>query len=218
MNQTNCTYLIIEDHKMLASLIEKQILTVEGVGIVLSAKSANEAIKCFKQNYIDFVLLDLILPDMDGMTLIPKFKEINSNVKIIVLSAETNVSIIRKVMKLGINAFVSKMNNEEDLFNAINSVKLGKRFVSDNILELLLNEEEKIEIREIVYENKILTNRELEVLSYIANELTSNQIADLLCISRHTVETHKRRMMQKLKVTNTAGLIKIAFEKGFLDN
>lgn len=216
MTKSNQTYLIIEDHQMLASLIEKQLHTFENVGEVLQVKSGAEALKSFKSNYVDFVLLDLFLPDMDGMTLIPKFKEINGRTKIIVISAETHVTIVKKVVKLGIDAFVSKMNNENELLNAINSVKEGKRFISDNILELLINEDEIIKSDDTSIEKKFLTKREIEVLEYIADEMTSKQIADLLVISRHTVETHKRRMMQKLKVTNTAGLIKVAYEKKLL--
>lgn len=216
MTKSNQTYLIIEDHQMLASLIEKQLHTFENVGEVLQVKSGAEALKSFKSNYVDFVLLDLFLPDMDGMTLIPKFKEINGSTKIIVISAETHVTIVKKVVKLGIDAYVSKMNNENELLNAINSVKEGKRFISDNILELLINEDEIIKSDDTSIEKKFLTKREIEVLEYIADEMTSKQIADLLVISRHTVETHKRRMMQKLKVTNTAGLIKVAYEKKLL--
>lgn len=216
MNHANLTYLIIEDHLMLASLIEKQINAYEGEGKVIQAKTANEALQFFKKNYVDFVLLDLLLPDMDGITLIPKFKEINCDVKIIVITAETHISTIKKVLKLKIDAYVSKMNKENELINAVNAVKEGKRFISDNILDLLFNDDVKSETPVEIKEQDFLTKREFEILGYIADEMTTKQIADLLLISRHTVETHKRRMMQKMKVTNTAGLIKVAYEKELL--
>jgi DNA-binding NarL/FixJ family response regulator len=217
MNALNQTFLLIEDQVMLASLIERQVHAIKGVDNVIVAKTGEEALKLFKSNYIDFVLLDLMLPDMDGMNLIPKFKEINGRSEIIVISAETDVAIIKKVAKLGIGAFVSKMRNENELINAILSVRQGKRFFSDNILDLLLNEDKAPVRHEAPYIQKVLTKREIEVLGYIADEMTSKQIADLLLVSRHTVETHKRRMMQKLKVTNTAGLIKVAYEKNILN-
>ncbi len=207
-------YLIIEDHLMLSSLIERQLESIVDIGTIYRVKNGNEALKCFKANYIDFVLLDLLLPDMEGMHLIPKFKEINSNVKIIVISAESDVIKIKNVAKLGIDAYVSKMNNDQQILKAIKSVKNNKRFISDDILELLFNDDHVEVIPTTI--PKFLTKREVEILEYIAEEMTSKQIADLLLISRHTVKTHKRRMMQKMKVTNTAGLIKVAYDKQLL--
>jgi len=200
---------------MLSSLIEKQIEGVQDVGTIYRVKNGAEALKCFKENYIDFVLLDLLLPDMEGMHLIPKFKEINGNTKIIVVSAESDITKIKNVAKLGIDAYVSKMNNDQQILKAIKSVKNNKRFISDDILELLINDDPS-DNTPTTNIQKFLTKREVEILEYIAQEMTSRQIADLLLISRHTVETHKRRMMQKLKVTNTAGLIKAAYDKQLL--
>ncbi len=154
---------------------------------------------------------------MEGIHLIPKFKEINSNTKIIIISAEEDISKIKNVAKLGIDAYISKMNDDQQVLKAINSVKNGKRFISDDILELLFNHD-NAEAIPLTNTQKFLTKREVEILEYIAEEMTSKQIADLLLISRHTVETHKRRMMQKLKVSNTAGLIKVAYEKQILIN
>ncbi len=208
-------YLIIEDHLMLSSLIEKQLEHIQDIGEIHRVKNGAEALKCFKTNYIDFVLLDLLLPDMEGIHLIPKFKEINSNVKIIIISAESDIAKIKNVAKLGIDAYVSKMNNDQQILKAIQSVKNNKRFISDDILELLFNYD-SLEVTPQKSLQKFLTKREVEILHYIAEEMTSKQIADLLLISRHTVETHKRRMMQKLKVTNTAGLIKVAYDKQLL--
>lgn len=208
-------YLIIEDHLLLSSLIEKQIEGVQDVGTIYRVKNGTEALKCFKENYIDFVLLDLVLPDMEGMHLIPKFKEINGNTKIIIVSAESDITKIKNVAKLGIDAYVSKMNNDQQILKAIKSVKNNKRFISDDILEMLIYDDHS-EVTPTTNTQKFLTKREVEILEYIAQEMTSRQIADLLLISRHTVETHKRRMMQKLKVTNTAGLIKAAYDKQLL--
>lgn len=208
-------YLIIEDHLMLSSLIEKQIEGVQDVGTIYRVKNGAEALKCFKENYIDFVLLDLVLPDMEGMHLIPKFKEINGNTKIIIVSAESDITKIKNVAKLGIDAYVSKMNDDQQILKAIKSVKNNKRFISDDILEMLIYDDHS-EVTPTTNTQKFLTKREVEILEYIAQEMTSRQIADLLLISRHTVETHKRRMMQKLKVTNTAGLIKAAYDKQLL--
>lgn len=200
---------------MLSSLIEKQLEQIQDIGEIHRVKNGAEALKCFKTNYIDFVLLDLLLPDMEGIHLIPKFKEINSNVKIIIISAESDIAKIKNVAKLGIDAYVSKMNNDQQILKAIQSVKNNKRFISDDILELLFNYD-SLEVTPQKSLQKFLTKREVEILHYIAEEMTSKQIADLLLISRHTVETHKRRMMQKLKVTNTAGLIKVAYDKQLL--
>ncbi|MCB9220337.1 MAG: response regulator transcription factor [Ignavibacteria bacterium] len=200
---------------MLSSLIEKQLEHIQDIGEIHRVKNGAEALKCFKTNYIDFVLLDLLLPDMEGIHLIPKFKEINSNVKIIIISAESDIAKIKNVAKLGIDAYVSKMNNDQQILKAIQSVKNNKRFISDDILELLFNYD-SLEVTPQKSLQKFLTKREVEILHYIAEEMTSKQIADLLLISRHTVETHKRRMMQKLKVTNTAGLIKVAYDKQLL--
>lgn len=200
---------------MLSSLIEKQLEQIQDIGEIHKVKNGAEALKCFKTNYIDFVLLDLLLPDMEGIHLIPKFKEINSNVKIIIISAESDIAKIKNVAKFGFDAYVSKMNNDTQIVKAIDSINGGKRFISDDILELLLSddiEEQGIKIEE----QKYITRRELEILEYISSQMTSKQIAELLSISRHTVETHKRRMMQKLKVNNSAGLIKVAYDKQLL--
>lgn len=209
------TYLIVEDHLMLASLLEKQLATTSDSIKIFNEKNGEGAIKCLKSNYIDVVILDLNLPDIEGINLIPRIREINAKTKIVILSAESDVSVIKQVAKFGFDAYVSKMNNDNQIIRAIESVNSGKRFISDDILELLLSDD--IEVPGIkIEEQKYLTRRELEILEYIASQMTSKQIADLLSISRHTVETHKRRMMQKLKVNNSAGLIKVAYDKQLL--
>ena len=197
---------------MLSSLIEKQLLQLENVGEVFKAKNGKKALKIFKTNYIDFVLLDLTLPDTDGMSLIPKFKDININLKIIVISAESKVSRVKEVARMGIDGYVSKSNNDSEIVRAIHSVNNGKRFISDDILELLINEKPIFE-ENLLPNNNIITVREKEILGYIASQMTSKQIAEHLSLSKHTVNTHKRRMMKKLKVNNVAGLIKVAYEK-----
>ena len=119
---------------MLSTLIERQLEGIQDVGTIYNVKNGAEALKCFKTNYIDFVLLDLLLPDMEGVQLIPKFKEINGNTKIIVVSAESDITKIKNVAKLGIDAYVSKMNNDQQILKAIKSVKNGKRFILTTFL------------------------------------------------------------------------------------
>jgi DNA-binding NarL/FixJ family response regulator len=218
MISLNQTFLIIEDQVSLASLIDKHINTLEGVRDVIVAKTAEDALNLFSSGDIDFVLLDLMSPSIDGIGVVSELQNIKGTAEIIIISEEPEVTTIKKVAKFGISAFVSKIRHSSELAFAISSVRQGRRFFSDTVLDLLLSEEVATIQPTPSSSQKLLSNREIEILECIVDEMTSKQIANALFISKHTVETHKRRMMQKLKVTNTAGLIKATYEKRLLDS
>lgn len=209
------TILIVEDQVILSDLISQRLKYVDSDFEIIVAANAKDAIDAISKNNIILVILDLNLPDADNYSIVNKIYSNSPDLKIIVLSAEIEPTVVKKVLKTNVDGYVSKMSKPEDLVRAVKSVLNGQKYYSDDILDIIIHFNEDDHTNG-TNNNSLLTKREKEILIHVSQELTSRQIAEKLHISKHTVETHKRRIMRKLEVNNTAGLIKVAIESNLI--
>ena len=204
---------IVDDHKILIDAIENHLESEDDISCIGSATSGEEALKLIPDLNPDVILMDISLPDTNGVELTSKLKKINSDLKVIALSSHMEISIVKKILKNGAMGYVSKSTNIAQLDTAIRKVHLGEKFLDDKISEIYMNslmgEKRKVSHLSVV---PSLTKREKEVLSLISEELTTNEISEKLYISINTVETHRKNLMQKFQVRNSVGLIKKAIE------
>lgn len=182
---------------------------IEIAGCYHSGKALLEALPEVRP---DILLLDLQLPDISGNELIRQIARQYPEVKILVITSMDSTFHIKDTMKAGSKGYLLKTASRETLLEAIETLYQGGEYLEASLKEQLLQEMLK---RKGTFASP-LTRREKEILELIARELTSPEIAAQLGISSRTVENHRFSLMQKLSARNTAGLIRIAQEKGLI--
>ena len=203
--------LLVDDHAIVSDGLQALLQVVEGLNVVNKLGSGDFALAYLKQNEVDLLITDYSMPDMDGLTLVKKAKQLNAHLKIIVLSMHDEVHMIREMLSAGVDGYVLKKYAQQELVNAIETVGNGRQYWSSEVNKALLSSL----LPQEMPENQI-TDRELEILRLLAQELTSRQIADKLFISERTVETHRKNLMRKTGATNGIGLMRYAYSKKLL--
>lgn len=203
--------LLVDDHAIVSDGLQALLSAVDGLEIVNKLTSGDFALAYLKQHEVDLLITDYSMPDMDGITLVKKAKQIKPDLKIIVLSMHDEVVMIREMLAAGVDGYVLKKYAQQELVNAIEMVSYGRQYWSAEVNKALLSSL----LPQEMPENQI-TDRELEVLRLLAQELTSKQIADKLFISERTVETHRKNLMRKTGANNGIGLMRYAYSKKLL--
>ncbi|MBS1559260.1 MAG: response regulator transcription factor [Bacteroidetes bacterium] len=194
--------LLVDDHRILLegvrSLIQDSFIICE------VASNGVQALKLIKSTDFDALITDYEMPDINGLELVKAAKAAQPEMKVIVLSMHDDPAIVKELLRSGTLGYVLKKDTHKSLTEALTKVMEGKRFLSDEITEMLISssaEEEK----------SVLTEREVEILRLVAKEYNSRQIADILSISERTVETHRKNILKKTGASNLVGLIKYAY-------
>jgi DNA-binding NarL/FixJ family response regulator len=185
--------------------------------IVAEAADGREALRCVEKCKPDLVLTDLSMPRMDGTDVIQSIKRQSPNTKVIALTVHRTEEYVLATLRAGADGYVLKEASYDELMMAIRSVLKGQHYLSPEISGKLIEgylEGRKSHKTDSLWET--LTRREREILKLIAEGFKSKEIADYLCISVHTVETHRSTLMKKLNLHNTAGLVALAIEKGLV--
>lgn len=202
-----------DDHKMfaqgMASILDKEP-DFEVVGIFTNGK---QVLNYLQQQEADILITDMNMPGMDGIGLIQELKKQKNKIKIIVLSMYDEEEIFKNCVKQGINAYVLKNADPEELVFTIHEV-IEKRHII-NFQHVLYQAEDNPFDHLDGYALKFkLSKREFEILRYIAKGKTNKEIADTLHLSVHTVETHRKHIHTKLNVSSSSELIKKALDMG----
>ncbi len=203
--------LIIDDHPLVAGGIETMLKDAAGIQIQWIAKNGAEAIAILGKAEPEIILLDISLPDTDGLQLCEKIRVTNKYSKIIGLTSANDASIITQLLHLGANGYLLKNMERSELLEAIDKVMDGKVYLSKAANEKVL--EQFSSISSAINSIPSLTRREKELLQLLSDGLNGPQIAAKLFLSHYTVETHRKNLMQKLNVSSTQLLLKIAREK-----
>ncbi len=203
--------LLVDDHAIVSDGLQVLLNEVDGLEVVNKLTSGDFALAYLKQHAVNLLITDYSMPDMDGVTLVKKAKQIKPELKIIVLSMHDEVVMIREMLSAGVDGYVLKKYAQQELVKAIEMVSSGRQYWSAEVNKALLSSL----LPQEMPENQI-TDRELEVLRLLAQELTSKQIADKLFISERTVETHRKNLMRKTGANNGIGLMRYAYGKKLL--
>lgn len=204
----NISVIIIDDHPLVLNGLAHILGHVEHLSLTATFISAREGIDYLRENKIDVVLLDINLPDMDGISACTEIKRIHPAIKIIAISNNNEASIINRMMQSGANGYLLKNASAKELVEAITQVEYGAVVLPDSVKEIL----KKSEKQEIPF----VTRREKEVLTLMAKGHTTPEIAEKLFLSPLTIESHRRNLLQKFKVNNAASLIHKATEMKFI--
>lgn len=210
-------YVVADDHLLFLKgfilLLQriKSNYTLECVG---EATNGQELLRLISPEEVDLLFLDLNFAEADASLLIPKLKELHSDLKILCVSMYTDDKVVREALRKGADGYLSKNTELTELAEAIEAVMDGEMFLGKNIK---ITNPDKKPSNQAINLNRFnakyqLTKREKEILELIAKGKSNKDIASLLFISKDTVSVHRKNLMKKLNVKNASGLIKVAYD------
>ena len=220
MNKINI--FIVDDHQIfldgISSLLEEEE-QIQILGTAHNGKVAIDKIAALSSE-VNVVLMDINMPEMDGIEATKQLKSLYPNIKILMLTMHSEPRFIKECIEIGAKGYVLKNISKDDLLKAIDHVNDNKAFLDSAAQEQLINavtsSDDDFDSKAYDQLTAQITTRELEILQHIALGLTSQDIANKLFISKNTVETHRKNMLSKLNVNNTAALLKIVYKKGLV--
>lgn len=196
--------IIIDDHKIFGEGLS-MILEKIDISVVRVFQDPKEAWLYFhKFQNIDIIFTDINMPEMNGFKLCEKIKHISRSTKIIVLSMYDDKRIKKQALQSGADIFLTKTASKNDIQKAVKNCFLNKDFLQKKSEPNLIKDKFTIKYK--------LTKREREILVQILDEKSNQEIAEVLQISKRTVETHRKNIQLKLKAKNSVGIVKIALQ------
>jgi Response regulator containing a CheY-like receiver domain and an HTH DNA-binding domain len=202
---------IVDDHPVVVAGLQSLLSQLENIKVAGAVSNAFDAIPFLKTNAVDVILLDINLPDISGIDLCKKINKEFPRIKILGISTFSERSYISRMIENGASGYLIKSASAEEIAEAIATVLKGKMYLSVS-MEHVLRPLSVTPVDSL----PALTKREKEILNQIAEGLTNNQIAEKLFISPLTVDSHRKNLLTKLNVNNTASLIRYAMEHGLI--
>jgi len=208
--------VLTDDHPIVRQGLRALLQAESGFAVVGEASDGLEAIKLLERCKPDVLVLDLMMPGMNGLEVLRQSKQVSSQTRVIVLSMHSNEAYVLEALKRGALGYVLKDSSSTDLIQAIREVVTGRRYLSPPLSERAI--EAYVQKGQDTGENPdtTLTTREREVFQLAAEGHTNQEIADLLSISPRTVEIHRAKMMHKLGLHHQADLVRYAMRRGIL--
>ncbi|MBB6239770.1 DNA-binding NarL/FixJ family response regulator [Pedobacter sp. AK013] len=205
------TLVLADDHPIIIEGLTKLLGKNEGFEIIASFTNGQDLLTYIKKNPVNITLIDIILPDINGMILCKEIKRIAPDTIVIALSNHLERSAITKMLENGANGYILKDASIDEIGNCINEALEGKITFSKGVTDVITKSPSKTKWGLIK-----LTSRESEILKLVAQGLTASKIAEILFLSKFTVDNHKKNLLQKLHAKNIAELISNATGQGLL--
>jgi DNA-binding NarL/FixJ family response regulator len=210
---------LADDHQILIDGISSLLQTIpdfEVVGFSLNGKNLFDEVI---QNKIDILILDINMPQKDGIAVIKEFADKGFPCKVIILSSYDDLKLIKEIMKLGASGYLTKQCAGENIVEGIQAVYRGEEYFCETVREKIFHNvtKDNPKLNRINSNlNSLLTGRELEIITLISLEYSGKEISEQLFISTNTVETHRKNIMKKLKLKNIIGLVKYAINNNLI--
>ncbi len=217
MTMERIKIVIIDDHQVLIDGIKSILSTVDHIMVTGEAVDGNAGLMAVNEKQPDVVLLDINMPDMDGIETCQLIVADHPSVKIIALTMHDDYSYIQKMMDKGAHGYLLKNSGKDEIVLAIEQVYQGRHYYSTQVTRTLIDGMRDEALKPAVKEKIKLTRREKQVLALIVEGLTSPEIADRLYIGVSTAETHRKNLLRKLDVGNSAALVRVAIDQKLID-
>jgi two-component system, NarL family, response regulator NreC len=209
--------LIADDHAILRTGLRLLIETQPNLSVVGEAENGREALEKARSLHPDLILLDLNMPEVDGMTVIPQLRREVPDSRILVLTMHDDAAHLRQALDAGASGYVLKKAVDQELLMAIRAVRRGETYVHSAMTHKLLESLAESQEPEADDPWRRLSEREFGVMRLVALGHTNNEIAEELYISVKTVESYRARGMEKLGMESRAQLVQSALKHGHLD-
>ncbi len=213
MTDKKTKIFIVDDHFMFLEGLQSLLGGEQTFDIIGVGSNGKEAIDFLDNCNADIVITDISMPGVDGFELVKEIQKRWPAISILVLSMHSEPTIISKLIQQNINGYLLKNAEKEELLKAIRLLAQGENYFSEDVKRIYM--ENSFNKKKDDYQPE-LSRREIEVLKLIVEEYTAKEIAEVLCISQHTVESHRKNIFSKLNVKNVAGVVKYAIENNLI--
>ena len=203
--------LLADDHAIVRQGL-KTLLDKEGFDVVGEASDGQQAIKLVKEHMPDVAVLDLSMPLLNGLDAAREILKSSPRTKPMLLTMHTEDHYVLEALRVGVRGYVMKNHSREDLVRAIVQVARGEVYLSPGISEVVV----QAYLNKTDYSSDPLSGRERQVLQLVAEGNTTKKVASLLGLSVKTAESHRTRIMEKLDIHETAGLVRYAIRRGII--
>lgn len=208
--------MIADDHAIVRTGLRSIINAEPGLKLVGEATGGLETIELVRKSHPDILLLDISMPDMDGIAVVKKIKSDFPNLKVLFLTIHEDEALLREAIKFGASGYILKKAAETELISAIQTVMRGDLFIDTSLLRQFVDEDsDSFDEMRTTYEP--LTPREMDVLKLIARGYTNRQAGKELNISVRTVEGHRANIYKKLGVNSRVELVRFARKNRIID-
>ena len=214
--------IIADDHQLFTEGIKNLLRKSDRFDfeIVGEASNGNLLVSLLKTVQADVLLLDLNMPEQDGLAVIDVIRKQYKELRILTLTMYDEAKLVKSAFKSGVDGYMLKNSDPRELITAIDTILQGKTYVGEGVVLVTNGNKNGFAVNKIFIDKFIkkynLTKRELEILKLITQALSNKEIAKELFISDQTVSVHRKNIMRKLGVNNTAGLIKITYENSLI--
>lgn len=217
-NNKSVSIMIVDDHDMVRQGIESVINTVAEFNILYTASNGEDALNILRENNKkpDILLLDIVMPNMDGLEISGLVKSEFPDIKILILSMEISSEYVKKAVKNDVDGYIPKNADIDILITAIKRIVSGSKYFDEKIKDFIFKHfvrDDEVSTPKV--EN--LSDREVQVLKMISNGITNRDIGEKLFISPKTVEAHRNNILKKLGLKSTADLVKFAIARNITD-
>ena len=204
VNSKIITVAIVDDHKMVVESLSKMINESDVAQVTGKYYDLESCHQGLAKEHPNILLLDIWLPDGDGVDFCTEIRKEYPEIKIIMLTTYKEFNVVKHALHNGALGYISKNANSEEIFEGIKTVSQGAQFLCEEIDTLLKDKKDS----DVTW----ITNREKEVLKYIADGYTTKEIADFMFVDSETVKSHRKTLFIKTKAKNMAELLKKAYE------
>lgn len=218
MSEARIRVIIADDHAVVRQGIRHVLEDIDGLEVIAEAGNGNEVLRLMETATPDLLVLDISMPNKTGLEVAKELRTAGSEVAILVLSMHDDPEYVLEAVRAGADGYILKDVGPGELREAVEAVHAGKEYFAERVthqLGVALREELERERQRSRLE--VLTAREREVLVRVANGRTNREIAEEFGISPRTVETHRERVMSKLRIRTVAGLTRFVVENGLTE-
>ena len=209
--------LLADDHTVIRKGLRLLLESQPGFKVVAEASDGRETVALAESHAPNVIVLDVAMPNLNGIEAARQISARNAQSAIVILSMHSDESYVLRALKAGARAYLLKDSAEDDLINAVKAVNSGKAYFSPVISKMLVEDfMRQLHEREVEDSYELLTSREREILQLLAEGKTNKEIATVLNLSPHTVETHRGNILQKLNLHSVPELILYAVRKGVI--
>jgi len=199
--------VVVEDHPIMVEGLKNILRSDAGIEVSGAYGDGKSVLQALEKGQPDVMLMDVNLPDISGVNLCGEVKKKYEDIRIIALSTHDEQPVIHSMLQNGASGYVQKNALGNEIIHAIYAIMDGEEYLCSSTKEALKNAD-----MELLKAIPRITRREKEILQLIGKGLTTMQIADQLFISTHTVESHRKNLMEKFGVNNTTSVVKLASE------
>jgi two-component system, NarL family, invasion response regulator UvrY len=205
--------LLVDDHQIVRQGLRNLIELEKDLQVADEASSGIEALNLIRKNEYDIVILDISMPDKNGVDTLHDLKHIAPDLPVLVLSGYAEEQYALNLMRSGCKGYLSKDADSEEIIKAIRSIANGRKYISSELAELLTNELSHPSEKQL---HEMLSEREFQVFFKLAGGLSSTEIADELNISIKTVSTYRTRILEKMSLKTNADMTYYAIKYGLI--